>query len=85
MEIHLTRKLSNKRIFPAFDLQQSGTRREDLMLKDDEIKNLWVLQKFVSTMSTTEGVEFLIDKMRKTKTNQEFWDMMLKKKTTETK
>jgi transcription termination factor Rho len=85
MEIHLTRKLSNKRIFPAFDLQMSGTRREDLMLKDDEIKNLWVLQKFVSTMSTTEGVEFLIDKMRKTKSNQEFWDMMLKKKTNEPK
>jgi transcription termination factor Rho len=85
MEIHLTRKLSNKRIFPAFDLQMSGTRREDLMLKDDEIKNLWVLQKFISTMSTTEGVEFLIDKMRKTKSNQEFWDMMLKKKTAEPK
>lgn len=83
MEIHLTRKLSNKRIFPAFDLQMSGTRREDLLFSEEELKNMWVLQKFVSTMSTTEGMEFLIDKMRKTKSNQEFWDMMLKKKNPE--
>lgn len=80
MEIHLTRKLSNKRIFPAFDLQQSGTRREELLLAEDALKNMWVLQKFIATMSTNEGMDFLIDKMRKTKTNQEFWDMMLKKK-----
>jgi len=81
MEIHLTRKLSNKRIFPAFDLQQSGTRREDLMLSDDEMKSLWILQKFISTMSTNEGMELLIDRMRKTKSNQEFWEQMFKKKT----
>ncbi len=80
MEIHLTRKLSNKRIFPAFDIQSSGTRREELMYSEEEMKNMWVLQKFVGTMSTNEGMEFLIDKMRKTKTNQEFWDLMLKKK-----
>lgn len=80
MEIHLNRKLSNKRIFPAFDIQMSGTRREDFLLTDEEIKNMWVLQKFIGTMNTQEGMEFLIDKMRKTKTNQEFWDMMLKKK-----
>lgn len=83
MEIHLSRKLSNKRIFPAFDIQMSGTRREDFLLTEEEIKNMWVLQKFISTMSTNEGMEFLIDKMRKTKTNQEFWDMMLKKKAPE--
>jgi transcription termination factor Rho len=85
MEIHLTRKLSNKRIFPAFDLQMSGTRREELMLSEEQLRNMLVLQRFVGTMSTTEGMEFLIDKMRKTKTNQEFWDMMLKKKNTENK
>lgn len=85
MEIHLTRKLSNKRIFPAFDLQMSGTRREELMLSEEQLRNMLVLQRFVATMSTTEGMEFLIDKMRKTKTNQEFWDMMLKKKNTENK
>jgi transcription termination factor Rho len=80
MEIHLTRKLSNKRIFPAFDLQQSGTRREELMLSDEEMKASLVLQKFIGTMSTNEGMELLIDRMRKTKTNQEFWEQMLKKK-----
>ena len=83
MEIHLTRKLSNKRIFPAFDLQQSGTRREELMFTEDEMKSSLVLQKFISTMSTNEGMELLIDRMRKTKTNQEFWEQMLKKKSSE--
>ena len=80
MEIHLTRKLSNKRIYPAFDIIQSGTRREDLMLPEKAVKNIWVLQKFLSTMSTIDSMEFLIDKMRKTKTNQEFWELMFKKK-----
>jgi transcription termination factor Rho len=80
MEIHLTRKLTNRRVYPAFDVQASGTRREELMLPDDAVKNMWVLQKFISTMNTIEGLEFLIDKMRKTKTNAEFWDLMFKKK-----
>lgn len=80
MEIHLTRKLSNKRLYPAFDLQASGTRREELMLSESELNNMWVLQKFLSSMNIGEGMEFLTDKMRKTKTNEEFWDMMLKKK-----
>jgi transcription termination factor Rho len=80
MEIHLTRKLSNKRLYPAFDLQASGTRREELMLSETELNNMWVLQKFLTSMNLGEGMEFLSDKMRKTKTNEEFWDMMLKKK-----
>jgi transcription termination factor Rho len=80
MEIHLTRKLSQKRIYPAFDLQSSGTRREELMFNEEEVKNMWVLQRFIGTMNTVEGMEFLIDKMRKTKTNKEFLDLMLKKK-----
>lgn len=80
MEIHLTRKLSNRRIYPAFDLQASGTRREELMLNEEAVKNMWVLQKFIGTMNTVEGMELLIDKMKKTKTNAEFWDLMLKKK-----
>jgi transcription termination factor Rho len=80
MEIHLTRKLANRRIYPSFDIQNSGTRREDLLLGKDMVKKVWVLQKFLSTMNTIEGMEFLIDKMRQAKTNQEFWDMMNKKK-----
>jgi len=82
MEIHLTRKLSNKRIFPAFDLQPSGTRREDLMFTPEELKNMRVLQKFIVTMNTIDGMGFLIDKMRRTKTNAEFWELMFKKKKT---
>jgi transcription termination factor Rho len=81
MEIHLTRKLSNKRIYPSIDIVPSGTRREDLLLSEELVKNMWVLQKFISNMNTIEGMEFLIDKMRKTKTNDEFWELMLKRKT----
>jgi transcription termination factor Rho len=80
MEIHLTRKLANKRLYPAFDLQASGTRREELMLSESDLNNMWVLQKFIGSMNTLEGMEFLTDKMRKTKSNEEFWDMMLKRK-----
>jgi transcription termination factor Rho len=80
MEIHLTRKLTNRRVYPAFDLQASGTRREELMMSEEAVKSMWVLQKFISTMNTIEGIEFLIDKIRKTKTNSEFWDLMFKKK-----
>ncbi|MCH7723427.1 MAG: transcription termination factor Rho, partial [Bacteroidetes bacterium] len=76
----LTRKLSYRRIYPAFNLQSSGTRREDLLLSPDETKRLWILQKFLSTMNTLDGMEFLIDKMRKTKTNEEFWELMNNKK-----
>jgi transcription termination factor Rho len=82
MEVHLTRKLSNKRIYPAFDLLSSGTRREDLLLPEEDVKNMWVLQKFVGTMNTIEGMEFLIDKIKKTKTNENFWELMFKKKKT---
>jgi len=80
MEIHLTRKLSNRRVYPAFDLQASGTRREDLLLNESELNRAWILQKFLGGMNTVEGMEFLIDKMKKTKTNDEFWEQMNKKK-----
>ncbi|MCK4517231.1 transcription termination factor Rho [Candidatus Babeliales bacterium] len=80
MEIHLTRKLSNKRIYPAFDIQMSGTRREDLLVDKETLNNMWVLQRFLSSMNSVDAMGFLIEKMRKTKTNQEFWDMMNKKK-----
>ncbi|MEX0848724.1 MAG: transcription termination factor Rho [Candidatus Dependentiae bacterium] len=79
MEMHMTRKLSNRRIYPAFDILQSGTRREDLLQPEDMLNKVWVLQKFLSTMNTIEGMEFLISKMKKTKTNQEFLDAINKK------
>lgn len=79
MEIHMTRKLSNRRIFPAFDLTVSGTRREDLLLPKDDLGKIWVLQKFLSTMNVTEAVEFLIEKMKKHKSNREFLDSINKR------
>ncbi|HGJ65068.1 TPA: transcription termination factor Rho [bacterium] len=79
MEIHMTRKLSNRRIYPAFDLQMSGTRRDDLLLPEDVLNKVWVIQKFLSTMNVVEGMEFLIDKMKKTKTNEEFLEAINKK------
>lgn len=79
MEINLSRKLSNRRIFPAFDLLTSGTRREDLILPKDILNKVWVLQKLLSTMNILESTEFLIDKMKKYKTNEEFLESINKK------
>lgn len=79
MEINLTRKLANRRVFPAFDLLTSGTRREDLLLPKDTLNKVWVLQKLLSTMNIVESMEFLIDKMKKHKTNQEFLESINKK------
>lgn len=79
MELHLSRKISNRRIFPAFDLLISGTRREELLLPEDELNKSWILRKFLSTMNTIEGMEFLIDKMKKHKTNTEFFESIQKK------
>lgn len=76
MEINLSRKLGNLRIFPAFDLMISGTRREELLLKEDILSSVHVLRKFISTMSPIEGMEILIDRMKKTKNNIEFLESM---------
>src|SRR5665213_1458424 len=61
MEIHMTRKLSNRRVYPAFDLLISGTRREDLLHSEEDLNKVWVMQKFLAGMNTVEGMEFLID------------------------
>jgi transcription termination factor Rho len=79
MEMHMTRKLSNRRIYPSFDLLMSGTRREDLLLPEDDLNKVWVLQKFLATMNTIEGMEFLLDKMKKSKNNREFLEAINKK------
>ncbi len=79
MEIHLSRKLANRRTFPAFDILLSGTRREELLLPEAELNKVWVLRKLLSTMNTVEGMEFIIDKIKKFKTNEEFLDSMHKK------
>lgn len=79
MEINMTRKLANRRVYPAFDLLVSGTRREDLLLSVEDLNKVWVLQKLLSTMNTIEGMEFIIDKMKKCKTNREFLESINKK------
>lgn len=79
MEMHMTRKLANRRIFPALDLLVSGTRRDDLLQTPDDLNKVWVLQKFLATMSTQEGMEFLKDKLKKFKTNREFLDSINKR------
>lgn len=76
MEMHMSRKLANLRIFPAFDLLLSGTRREELLLSDEVLKKIHVLRKVLGSMNTAEGMELLIDKMRKCKTNEEFLESM---------
>lgn len=79
MEIHMTRKLSNRRVYPAFDLLISGTRREELLHNEEDLNKVWIMQKFLASMNVIEGMEFLIDKMKKHKTNAEFLDAMNKK------
>src|SRR4029078_13273848 len=79
MEMHMSRKLSNRRIYPAFDLLVSGTRRDDLLHPEADLNKIWVLQKFFAAMNTIEGMEFLMDEMKKHKTNEEFMDALSKK------
>lgn len=76
MEVHLDRKISEKRVFPAINVNRSGTRREELLTTPEELKTLWVLRKFLHPMNEIEGMEFLLDRLTKTKTNQEFFAMM---------
>jgi transcription termination factor Rho len=76
MEIVLDRKLSDRRIFPAMDVNRSGTRKEDLLLTPEELSRVWVLRKVLSDYSTVEAMEFLIEKMRGTKSNKEFLKYM---------
>ena len=72
MEVHLDRKLVDKRVFPAIDINKSGTRKEELLLTPEEVNRVWVLRKVLSQMSTVETMELLLDKMGKTRSNAEF-------------
>ncbi len=72
MELVLDRKLSNKRIFPAIDITNSGTRREDLLLEKDVLNRVWILRKFMADMNSVEAMQFLQERMRGTKSNEEF-------------
>ncbi|MFT0850963.1 transcription termination factor Rho [Achromobacter sp. F4_2707] len=77
-EVHLERRLAEKRVYPAINLNKSGTRREELLIKPDLLQKIWVLRKFIHDMDEVEAMEFILDKIRATKTNAEFFDMMKK-------
>lgn len=76
MELVLDRKLADRRIFPAIDLQRSGTRKEELLLTEFELNRIWILRKMLAEMTPVEMMEFILDKMKMTKTNQEFLKAM---------
>jgi len=78
MEIHLDRKLVDKRVFPAIDIQKSGTRKEELLLAREDLNRVWVLRKVLTPLSPVEAMELLLDKMSKTKSNAEFLNAMQK-------
>ena len=77
-EIHLDRKLVDKRVFPSIDINKSGTRKEELLMGADELRRVWVLRKVLNPLSTVESMELLLDKLSKTKTNQDFLNAMSK-------
>jgi len=76
MEIHLDRRMAEKRIYPAINVNRSGTRREELLLKQDILQKVWILRKLLYPMDDLEAMEFLLDKIKATKSNAEFFDSM---------
>lgn len=78
MEVHLDRKLVDKRIFPTIDINSSGTRKEELLVDKEVLNKMWILRKVLNPLSTVESMEFLLSKLKATKNNKEFLDMMNK-------
>jgi transcription termination factor Rho len=76
MEVHLDRRLADKRLFPAIDISQSGTRKEELLVDKDRLNKMWILRKVLSPLGTMEAMEFLMDKISGSKTNQDFLQSM---------
>jgi transcription termination factor Rho len=76
MEVHLDRRLMDKRVFPAIDINKSGTRKEELLIAKEDLNRIWILRKVLSQLSVVEAMEFLLDKMHGTKTNKEFLESM---------
>jgi transcription termination factor Rho len=76
MEVHLDRRIAERRIFPAININRSGTRREDLLMKPDDLQKMWILRKILHPMDELAAMEFLYDKLKVTKTNDEFFDAM---------
>jgi len=76
MEIHLSRNIAERRVFPAININRSGTRREDLLLSPEDLQRIWILRKILQSMDECDAIEFLIERMKNHKTNAEFFDAM---------
>nr|HPQ60786.1 transcription termination factor Rho [Syntrophales bacterium] len=76
MELHLDRRIADRRIFPAFDLIRSGTRKEELLIPKEHMNRIWILRRLLQEMNPVEAIEFITDKIRKTETNEEFFGSM---------
>ena len=76
MELHLDRKIAERRVYPAINVRRSGTRREDLLTTEDELQRMWILRKLLSSMEDVQATEFILDKLKATKTNEEFFKSM---------
>ena len=76
MEVHLERRLAEKRVYPAININRSGTRKEEMLIRADLLQKIWILRKLLHDMDEIQAMEFLLDKMRQTKNNAEFFDMM---------
>ena len=78
LELHLDRRIAEKRIYPAININKSGTRREELLTKPDELQKMWILRKLLHPMDELAAMEFLIDRLKRTKTNEQFFEEMKK-------
>jgi transcription termination factor Rho len=76
MELHLDRRIADRRVFPAFDLIRSGTRKEELLIPKNNLNKIWILRRLLQEMNPVEAMEFIVDKIRKTETNQAFLNSM---------
>jgi transcription termination factor Rho len=76
MEVHLDRRISEKRVYPSININRSGTRREELLIEPDQLQKIWILRKLLHPMDELAAMEFMLDKMKNTKTNDEFFGSM---------
>ena len=76
MEVHLERKIAEKRVYPAIIVNKSSTRREELLIDPEELQKIWILRKLLHPMNEVEAIEFLLDKLKATKVNAEFFGSM---------
>jgi transcription termination factor Rho len=76
MEVHLNRRIAERRTYPAIDINRSGTRREELMIEKTQLQKMWILRKLLHPMDEAQAIEFMLDKLKATKTNSEFFNFM---------